>query len=132
MRPWLTICCFLLIWPSLSPAGDIEAAKAAYSAADYRKVLHEVKHMARNEDPEAQYLLGLLYFNGQGVRQNTDQGLYWLEKSADNGFYSAAAELGQIYLSGSRVPRDETKAAFWIERSTELAEASGDAEDGCE
>jgi TPR repeat protein len=121
-----------LLWFPLSlPAADLETAVAAYEAEDYRTAYRHLKHLALNDYPKAQYLLGLLYYRGKGVDQDMAEGIDWLKQAAGNGSYRAAAELGQIYLAGAGVERNETEAMKWIKRSEELAN-SNNAEEGCD
>lgn len=121
---------WLLSMPYAYPA-DFDAAFAAYQAGDYRQASREFKRLAQGDHARAQYLLGLLYLQGQGVRQDPAQAINWLQRSAENGYYLAAAELGQIYGSGNGVAMDSDEAAKWIALSTSLAKAE-DADQGCE
>ena len=120
------------LWlPLLLNASDLETAVGAYESGDYRTAYRHLKQLALNDYPKAQYLLGLLYYQGQGVKQNIEEGIGWLEEAANNGSYQAAAELGQIYLAGAGVERNETEAMKWIQRADELANADN-SEEGCD
>lgn len=113
----------LLFFPAFAQPADFNSAYAAYESGDYRQAYRALKRLARHDNVGAQYLLGLLYMNGQGVEQNSEQGLSWLQQSAENGSYFAAAELAQIYIAGKGVEMNDREAAKWIELSTALAEA---------
>lgn len=49
------------------------------------------------EDPEAQNLLGTMYAVGLGVRQNTDQALYWFNQAAKQGSPDAYWNLALLF-----------------------------------
>ncbi|MEN8166238.1 MAG: tetratricopeptide repeat protein [Pseudomonadota bacterium] len=121
----------LLFFPAFAQPADFASAYAAYESGDYRQAYRALKRLARSDNVQAQYLLGLLYINGQGVGQDTEQGLSWLKQSAENGSYSAAAELGQIYITGKGVEMNDREAAKWIELSAALAEEE-EAEEECD
>jgi len=130
-----TINCILLggalLWSHVGAAADFDTAYQAYRAGDYREAAREFKYLAHSGHVRAQYLLGLLYVNGQGVEQAPEQGVDWLKRAAENGYYLAAAELGQIYASGRGVAMDSEEAAKWIGLSDRLA-TEADAEQECE
>ncbi|MGD8589977.1 MAG: hypothetical protein PVG22_14220 [Chromatiales bacterium] len=128
------ICILLggwLFWAGWAAAADFDTAYRAYQAGDYRAASRDFKHLANGGHVRAQYLLGLLYLNGQGVGENTERAIDWLKRSAQNGYYLAAVELGQIYGSGRGVAMDSEEAARWISLSTRLA-TDADAEQECE
>ncbi|MEN8177682.1 MAG: sel1 repeat family protein [Pseudomonadota bacterium] len=112
-------------------AADFDTAYSAYESSDYREAYKGFKSLAQDQHVKAQYLLGLLYLNGQGVRKSVDRGLGWLKEAADNGSYLAAAELGQIYATGNQVAMNADEAAKWIQLSTDLAEDE-DADEECD
>jgi hypothetical protein len=120
-----------LIWIGCTVAADFDTAYHTYQAGDYREASRDYQRLARDGDARSQYQLGLLYLYGQGVDRSPERGIDWLKRSAQNGYYLAAAELGQIYGSGRGVAMDSDEAARWIKLSTRLATAA-DAEQECE
>jgi uncharacterized protein len=65
-------------------------------------------------DPDAQYHLGRMYLDGQGVSKNTKQGLRWLSLAADKGQYQAQAVLGALLFTGQSVSRDGARGLMWL------------------
>lgn len=120
-RQLLSFFCLLFIVQSPLQAAGFDEAYNAYNSGDYRVAYKGFKQLAQDGHVKAQYLLGLLYLNGQGVGKNLDKGIDWLKQAAGNGSYLAAAELGQIYASGKGVAMDTEEAAKWIELSSLLA-----------
>ena len=51
-------------------------------------------------DPEAQFELGLVYYNGQNVKQNYEQAVYWFKKAAEQNHANAQHNLGIMYYNG--------------------------------
>ncbi|MEO0810898.1 MAG: sel1 repeat family protein, partial [Pseudomonadota bacterium] len=51
-------------------AQDIEAGVAAYAAGDYQAALAELRPLAEQGDADVQYVLGVMYYTGQGVAQD--------------------------------------------------------------
>jgi uncharacterized protein len=64
--------------------------------------------------PGAQYALGIMNIEGQGVKANPRQGLKWLIAAARKRNPEAEAYLGELYFAGKFVQRDETRALMWF------------------
>ncbi|HIE65463.1 MAG: tetratricopeptide repeat protein [Nitrospira sp.] len=80
---------------------------------------------AENGDAEAQYRLGLMYLNGEGVSQDLRQAAKWYRKSAENGNPDAQFGLGVLYFHGQGVPRDTRETAKWYRRAAEQGSTDG-------
>ena len=57
---------------------------------------------ARQGDASAQYRLGVMYYNGQGVEQDYQKALEWYEKSANQGDSDAQLNVGIMYHEGRK------------------------------
>lgn len=73
--------------------------------------------LANNGNALAQYRLGMMYYNGQGVPEDEKQAIYWWKKAAAQGYVEAMFQLGSAYLFGSQaakfVPDPDREAATW-------------------
>ena len=66
----------------------------------------DLRRMAEQGNPEAQFLLGTLYRSGDGVLQDDKQAVDWFQRAADQGYVRALSALGASYWSGrGRSPR---------------------------
>jgi uncharacterized protein len=65
-------------------------------------------------DPDAQYHLGRMYFDGQGVGKNTKQAVRWLFAAANKGQYQAQAVFGALLFKGQSVARDAARGLMWL------------------
>lgn len=106
-------------------AAGLDDAVRLYEGGDYAAAYPVLLSLAEKDQAEAQYYLGLMHLNGQGVEQNVQEALPWLRKAALGGVMDAAATLGKMYASGLGVKMDMDEAAKWIERAGEIAEALG-------
>jgi len=84
--------------------------------------------------PGAQYELGIMYLNGQGLDKSQRVGMKWLILSSRKGFAKAQALLGDIYLSFKGNPKYRLTGLMWhrmaeksaaVEREEELLARSG-------
>jgi TPR repeat protein len=79
---------------------------SAYRQGDYAKALKEWQPLAEQGDAVAQFNLGLMYANGQGVPQDYKEALKWFRKAAEQGVASAQHNLGVMYAFGQGMPQD--------------------------
>ncbi|KAF9426553.1 Mitochondrial translocator assembly and maintenance protein 41 [Entomortierella beljakovae] len=67
----------------------------------------------------AQYDIGVLYHNGQGVPQDYSKAMEWYLKSAGQGNADAMINIGALYEDGHGVPNDSLKAMEWFNRASQ-------------
>jgi TPR repeat protein len=93
-------------------------AIAAASVAAQGEDFASVQGKAQAGDARAQYYLAKDYIGGTGVARDPVQGLAWLRKSADQGYFGAEYALGYMYLNGAeKLPKDEHEAAKWFRKA---------------
>ena len=68
---------------------------------------------AKQGNADAQYKLGVMYENGQGVEQDYRRAAQWYEKAALQGHAQAQYQLGNLYLEGLGVAEDMDAAETW-------------------
>jgi TPR repeat protein len=80
---------------------------------------------AAKREPKAAYDLGLRYFRGDGVRQDSYQALNWMREAAERGNLQAQKALGAFYLFGlEEMGSDPREAEKWLS----IAVSRGDKE----
>lgn len=90
-----------------------KGAEAAAIERDPRRAFDIYKIASTYGHPAAQYALGVMYFEGTGVRRNREQGVRWLTLAARKRFAPAEAMLGDMYWSGDYVRQDRTRGLMW-------------------
>ena len=84
----------------LCAASLLPQAMAATPADVARKSFQETKAKAEEGDVKAQYNLGYMYANGQGVPKDAAEAYKWYRKAADQGSAPAQYNLGYMYANG--------------------------------
>jgi len=69
-----------------------------------------VRKAAKAGNPEAQFRLGVMYGNGDGVALDHDQARDWFEQAARQGHENALITLAWMYANGTGVAVDEDRA----------------------
>jgi ankyrin repeat protein len=124
-----SICCALLVANALpSPAGaaarqvrvkdPLEGTRSALRLLQFDKAMELLGSLSRAGNPDAQYLLALMYLNGVGTGPDPLRARALLQSAAEHGqgaaAYVLAAELGRD------AEASPDAAHSWLERSAQL------------
>ncbi|HFB4418182.1 TPA: tetratricopeptide repeat protein [Neisseria gonorrhoeae] len=82
----------------------------AGDVSDFRENLQA----AEQGNAAAQFNLGVMYENGQGVRQDYVQAVQWYRKASEQGDVQAQYNLGLMYYDGRGVRQDLALAQEWL------------------
>ena len=86
---------------------------------------------AEQGDADAQYELGCMYAEGEGVEKNEVEAAKWFQKAAEQGDAASQYELGKMYREGEGVTQDYVEAAKWYRKAAEQGLAKAQWELGC-
>ena len=87
---------------------------------DYKQMAKELFIEAKDGNSESQCLLGQMYFEGLGVRQDYKQAGAWMTKAAEQGHAEAQYYLGLLYQQGHGVKQNQAKAEEYFQRAVKL------------
>jgi len=79
-----------------SSADRMELAREAYVAKDYDRAFAITRAEAELGNPRAQYALGYMYYNGEGVLPDPDMALKWIREAATKGDPKAVEALSRL------------------------------------
>ena len=102
-----------VVCPVVPAWADFQAGLDAYKRGDYATALREWRPLAEQGDASAQFQLGLLYDNGDGVTRDLASAHQWYEKSAAQGEAKAQFYLGLQSAYGEGGPIDLVQAHIW-------------------
>ena len=101
---------------------ELMLKKSSVSQARGKELLYiameEIQKAAEQNNPDAQYVLGLLYREGIGAPQSDTKALKWFEKAAKQNHSDAQHELGSIYYEEG-VHQSVTEALKWFKKAAE-------------
>ena len=100
-------------------AADFEKGVKAYERGKYKAALRQFRALAEEGHAGAQFYLGLMYDNGEGLPENAHQAVLWYHKAAEQGYADAQNNLGVMYEKGEGVPKDAIQAVFWYRKAAE-------------
>lgn len=102
------------------PETDQEACEYARNNDNAKNWLEYIGKFPKGKClAEAQYSLGLIYQQGNGVPQDSAEAFKWYKKSAELGNIHAQNNLGRMYFNGESVPQNSEEAFKWYKKAAE-------------
>ena len=102
---------------------DYQVGMDAYERGNYATALSEWRPLAEEGDPSAQFRLGSLYENGDGVPRDFAKARQWYERAAAQGEAKAQFYLGIQSAYGEGGPLDLVQAHMWYSLAAENGNA---------
>ena len=119
----------LLMTVALHARADFNDGVVALMMGDYEKALSVFVPLAETADHAyAQYFIGRMYADGQGVEKNSETAAKWYRKASVHGVADAQLRLAGQYQAGDGVPRDIETAYAWYSVAVNDQELSSLAE----
>ena len=101
---------FLFLFSGSVYGDDFQDGLDAVDRGDYKTAHRLWLPLAEQGHASAQFNLGLMYEDGQGVPQDYKEALKWYRLSAEQGIADAQFNLGVMYEDGLGVPQDDKEA----------------------
>ena len=87
-------------------------AKYYLDRKNYKMAIVELEKLAADNDPEALFILGNIYYKPLGVEQDIQKALGYFEKSAQGGFADAQYNLGVLYYKNDLINQNLSQAFY--------------------
>ncbi|SEH08660.1 serine/threonine-protein kinase [Candidatus Venteria ishoeyi] len=104
-------------------AEALQAGLAAYRRGDAETTLAKWQPLAEAGLSQAQFLLGVLYHEGELVPKDYAKALNWTRKAAQQGDEDAQYNLGFMYEHGEGLTADTQQALYWYRKAAAQGEA---------
>ncbi len=91
-----------------------QVALAHYNSGKRSEAVRLWKSHAEAGNPEAQFILGVLYYRGNaGLGKDIIESVHWYRKAAEQGHMNAQYNLGILYATGNGLVLDPAVAIQW-------------------
>jgi TPR repeat protein/predicted Ser/Thr protein kinase len=100
-------------WKNQDAAKKYEQGKSLYDSGSYAEAKELFDTAASNGNLNAQYSLGYMYENGEGVTRNYAEAVKWYRLSGAQGSVDAQNNLGEIYYNGKDGTVNYAEAMKW-------------------
>ena len=91
---------------------------------NYAAALHWLHAAAEQGFARAYFNLGILFLNGQGVRQDYAEAFHWFQKGAEANDADAQTNLGYMYDQGLGCPHNARNAVVVVSQSRQCRECT--------
>jgi len=116
LPPHLALCALLLA-TVVDAAGRVppsfDTGMRALTKGDYAIAYCDWLPLAERGYADAQYHIGWLYANGNGLAVDIDQALTWWGRAAGQGHADAQFAVGLAYTTGEGMKKDLDEAVSW-------------------
>ncbi len=99
---------------ALPARADYANGIVAYEKSQYADALREFRALARSGYAGADFMLGVMYFNGLGVLRNEVVAAIYFRQAAEQSELGAQLAFGSIHIRGVGVYKDLVKARTWL------------------
>lgn len=125
----LSLVLLLMLFTLTAPTADFGGAMGLYQKGDYPAALKEFTVLAGQGDADAQFILGDMYAQGQGVAQDNVQAYKWYEIASQNGARGAPAARDALKnkMSAEDITRAQQLAREWRPDTAAATGATGTA-----
>ena len=99
------------------PEQQFQQGLEATKRGDYQTAFKLWLSLAEQGNASAQFNLGNMYANGQGVKQDDFEAVKWFRQAAEQGYTDAQFNLGVMYAKGQGVKQDDVEAVKWYRKA---------------
>lgn len=111
----VSLACLLTALPV--SAQTLDDALRAVNEGRYAQALQQLTPLANANNAYAQLRLGMLYYYGQGTKEDEQMAIHWWTKAAAQGNAEAMFQIANAYLFGTQAARSvidpDREAAVW-------------------
>jgi TPR repeat protein len=108
-----------LVWSLPTIAEPLDDARAAIHSGEHAKAMAIYEALAREGNAKAEFNLGQMYINGDGVQQDVPQAVKWYRLSADHGYSEAQYTLGALHFRRYAALPSDLEAIDWYRRAAD-------------
>ena len=91
-------------------------------SGDIKNVIHNFSLADEQNDPEAQFNLGTIYYEGRYINRDIKKAIHYLSLAAEQNHPKAQFNLGAIYYEGRYINRNINKAIHYLSLAAEQNE----------
>jgi TPR repeat protein len=109
-------------WFRLAASWGISSAQRDLESLLRKQLIQSENGFSNNQElskPEHQYLLGMMYIDGNGVEKDPSTAVQWFLKAAQQNHSEAQYQLGQMYKTGLGVKANPSEAKTWLSKAAD-------------
>lgn len=115
----IALALILVVALAAPASASLQAGLESFERGDYEQAEQELKPIADQGDPRAQYILGIMYLNSFVDAPSSGAAASLIRKAAEQDYLQAQTELARMYRVGDGVQQDYAEMAAWYRRAAE-------------
>lgn len=120
LKKLLVTAFFIPLSTLASPSQELtNSEQKLCQSTECRDKYQQLRKLGVHGSPTAQLLVGLAYLKGDGLEQDIERGLSWLQKAKRSGSTKATWLLSQLYREGKLVEQDISRADYLLNLAVE-------------
>jgi septal ring-binding cell division protein DamX len=92
----ITVFVMLQACASTRIAEQLQSGKVSFEDGNFKSAFHKLLPLASEGNAAAEYAVGYMYYYGYGTTQDTESGLFWMNKAAEQKYEQAEKALAII------------------------------------
>ncbi len=117
-----------VLFSVFSQANVVDDGYKAYNDNDHKRAVELWSKACNSGDIEGCIFLGLMYKNGEGVKQDTLKAIELFTNTCNRGAGSGCYNLGMMYKNGEMVRQDREMALKYFNTACNLKYSTGCSE----
>lgn len=113
----------LTVFTDFKTEETIDYAHRLYQQKNYTQAFNMYRKSAKQNDVTAMVILGNMYKNGLGVKNNDQHAVFCYQKAADHDYADGQFNLGEMYANGRGVDKDDQRAFFLYIKAAEQGQS---------
>ncbi|MBS1269722.1 MAG: putative beta-lactamase HcpC [Gammaproteobacteria bacterium] len=98
---------------------NLRGGRQSFDSRDYEAAFGAWRPLAEKGIPDAQYGVGVMYENGQGVQRDYSKAFHWYQLAAQRGHAKSQFNLGMLYRKGQGVAQNDALGVYWIQSAAD-------------
>jgi len=107
---------FSLLLAATPCLASFDSGLKAYKKKDFGRAMKDFK---ADGSKNSCYNIAIMYYKGEGVKQDRREAVQWFRKAADLGHMNAQFILGTMYDKGEDLALDQGEAFRWYRKAAE-------------
>lgn len=118
----LTVALVFMLLGTGAALAQLARGIELFDRAEFEAAAQVLSPLAKDGDPKAQYVLGIMYLNKMVASPSESTALELMISSGEAGFGKAQVELARMYREGDGVGQDFAKSFHWSMKAAEAGD----------
>lgn len=121
----ILLVCFAALFATVAWANDNQKIVLDVQQGKYEEAMKLAMKLAAQGDAQAEFVIGELYYQGQGVSKDYTKAAEWYQRAADQNFVAAEMNLAELYSKGMGVGQSDIQAFTLYMRAAKQGNSIG-------